>query len=390
MDQNFLLYLILLLIVAKSLEKIFGYIHLNPVISHVVAGLILGPYVLGFVQPLSSLEALSYLGLMLLMFYTGLTTSFNELKKVSLWVILIGFSGVLITLTLCYLTLNFMKFDAVKSIILSIILSNTATEVAAATVSSSSNELLKSIVIGASVVDDIVAVIILSIVSSSYIGIGDVYSTIYVATISIAFLLSIITLSKFLVDKPELFYQKLALNRTSFASISILLASILAFISKIIGLNELIGLYLAGLLISRGRESHDPLLITNTALAEFIDQLKIFIESLALPLFFTYIGLIAIPININPTLYTTLLIVAIVGKIIGCGIPSYIFTKNKFSSIAIGIAVVGRGALETVLLKILLDLDIISIVDYTTILFIALTTTILTPLIFSLVIKPKQ
>jgi hypothetical protein len=51
---------------------------------------------------------------------------------------------------------------------------------------------------------------------------------------------------------------------------------------------------------------------------------------------------------------------------------------------------VGRGALETVLLKILLDLDIISIVDYTTILFIALTTTILTPLIFSLVIKPKQ
>jgi hypothetical protein len=50
---------------------------------------------------------------------------------------------------------------------------------------------------------------------------------------------------------------------------------------------------------------------------------------------------------------------------------------------------VGRGALETALLKILLDLNMINTIEYTTILFTALTTTILTPLIFSLAIEHK-
>jgi Kef-type K+ transport system membrane component KefB len=56
---------------------------------------------------------------------------------------------------------------------------------------------------------------------------------------------------------------------------------------------------------------------------------------------------------------------------------------------AIGLAMVGRGALETALLKILLDLNMINTIEYTTILFTALTTTILTPLIFSLAIEHK-
>lgn len=389
MEQSFLLYMVLLLFVAKLLEKIFGYIRINPVVAYIIAGLVLGPAGLGIVNPLKSLEALSYLGLMLLIFYTGLTTSFNELKNASLRILVIGTSGILTTITICFLVLNSMGFDFVKSVIISVILSNTATEVAATTISRIHSDFVRSVVIGASIVDDIIAVILLSTVSSSYIGVGDSYSVLYVVLLSIVFLVSVIILSNFLVNKPGLFYQKLALNRASFASISILLASLFAFISKVAGLNELIGIYLAGLLINRGRESHDPLLITSTALAEFVDQLKIFLESFALPLFFTYVGLIATPTNIDFPLYLNLLTIAILGKVIGCGVPSYIFTRNKYNSIAIGLAMVGRGALETALLKILLDLNMINTIEYTTILFTALTTTILTPLIFSLAIEHK-
>ncbi|MCC6017365.1 MAG: cation:proton antiporter, partial [Desulfurococcaceae archaeon] len=125
MEQSFLLYMVLLLFVAKLLEKIFGYIRINPVVAYIIAGLVLGPAGLGIVNPLKSLEALSYLGLMLLIFYTGLTTSFNELKNASLRILVIGTSGILTTITICFLVLNSMGFDFVKSVIISVILSNT-------------------------------------------------------------------------------------------------------------------------------------------------------------------------------------------------------------------------------------------------------------------------
>lgn len=389
MGEKLLLHLVLLLATAKIFEKIFGYIRVNPVVAHVIAGLIIGPYVLNFVSPSEPLGGISYLGLMLLVFYTGLTTSFREVKKVSLWVILVGFSGVVITFTLCFSILILMSFDFVKSLILSILLSNTATEVVAVTVSRTANNLIKSVAVGASVVDDILVIITLGVITSSLLDSGDNYRIVGIVTLSTTLFIGILTLSSFLVSRPELFYRRLATNRVAFASTSIILTSVLALVTRFIGLNELIGIYLAGLIISRGRECRDPLLLTNIALAEFIDQLKIFIESLALPLFFTYVGLLITPASMNTMLYLTLLAIALAGKIIGCGVPVYAITKNKFNAIAIGLAMTGRGALETALLKLLLDIGMINMIEYTTILFIALTTTILTPAIYSLTIEQK-
>lgn len=379
-----MLHIVLLLALAKILEKLFSYGRISPLVAHVVTGVILGPHVLGVVNTSEALESVSYFGLLLLMLYGGITTNFGEVRRVSLWIVLVGISGIATTITLTFVILRFFGFNIIKALLISVPLSNTATEVVTAVVSRGANNLVRTMVIGASVVDDILAVFILGVITSTFAG-GGAFHVVYSAMISIAFFLIVITLSGFLIKYPHLFYQRIAMNRVTFASTTITIACLLALITRLIGLNELIGIYLAGLIVSRGREHSDPLLITNTAIAEFIDQLKIFLESLALPLFFTYVGLLVVPQYIDLLLYICLLPTIIVGKVLGCGLSSYVAINDKHSALSIGIAMIGRGALETALLKLLLDTNVINMNEYSTILLISISTTILTPLLYNLI-----
>ncbi len=380
MDQHFIVYIVLLLVFAKLLEKPAEKARLSPIVAHIAAGVILGPHILRWVKPVPELEATSYLGLLLLMFYTGMTTNFSELRRLSKWIVAVGVSGVVSTFAMTFGTLLAIGYPTTKAFIIAILLSNTATETVAAVVAGCRSDLVRSIAVGASVVDDIIAVIVLGVVTSSFLGESTV-SVFYSFTVSVAVLISVIALSEFLVKNPRILYHRIASNQVVFASASMIAMSGLALLVRFVGLNELIGAYLAGLIIGRGRESHDPLLITETAIVDFLDQLRIFLESLALPLFFTYVGLLLAPADTKPMLFAVLLATATLGKVVGCGTITYLAIRNSSVALSVGSAMVGRGVLETALLKILLDAGLINVTDYTTILLVAITTIILTPLL---------
>lgn len=384
MNQDFLLHLVLLLIVAKTIEKVFSYRSINPLVAHVVAGIVLSSYTFGIISPSEALRAVSYLGLLLLMLYTGVTTNFSEVKRVSPWIVAISVSGVATTIVLSFMALVALGYNPVKALLISILMSNTATEVAAAIVSKEVDSVVRSIVVGASVVDDILAVMVLGVITSVFIGTNG-YNIAYSIVASIVFLSLTLMLSNMLVKHPRVFYQRIATDRVTFASTTIITACLFALIARLIGLNELIGVYLAGLIISRGRECPDPLLLTNTAIVGFIDQLKIFLESLALPLFFTYVGLTAVPQQINLPLYACLLTIAMISKVVGCGLPSYIAVRDRRSALSIGIAMTGRGALETALLKLLHDIEMIGLDEYTSLLLTSISTTILAPILYNII-----
>jgi len=82
--------IVLLLMIAKLLELPLRKQHLHPIAGHVIAGLVLGPYVLGWIKPTSELLGIAYLGLLLLMFYTGITTDFRELRRRNVEVMVMG------------------------------------------------------------------------------------------------------------------------------------------------------------------------------------------------------------------------------------------------------------------------------------------------------------
>ncbi len=376
--------LVLLLVLAKLFEFPFRKAYLSPIPAHIFAGIILGPYVLSIVYPSRDLNAIAYLGLLLLMFYTGLTTDFRELKRYGRIIIVMGGMGVLVTFSLIYLVMLGFGFSMLASLFIAAALSNTATETIAAMVARKGDVRTKSLLIGASFVDDVVAVYVIGLISGLTFEHGSYYDLLYTGVKTALFLLAVFIASELLVRKYSVIYKSMSTDYFWFASISILLALILSVLARFTGLSELIGSYLAGIIISRGREFHDPFLRTRIALSEFISDFAVVLDVLFIPLFFTLIGVFYKPGAVSLPLYITVLAMAITGKFLGTAPIAYLGTRDKKTSIAVGLAMSGRGSLETALLKIGIDTGIINDVLFNTALTVSLTTTILAPILYEL------
>ncbi|ADI31694.1 cation:proton antiporter [Staphylothermus hellenicus] len=389
MDVEYLIFeIVMMLMLAKILEIPFRKHHLHPLAGHVITGIVLGPYLLGLVRPSSEMLGIAYFGLLLLMFYTGLTTDYRELKRRGKIVLLMGGMGVLVTFTLIYLVMYFLGYAGLPGIFIAASLSNTATETMAAIVAKKGDAISRSLLVGASFVDDVMAVFIIGILAGLAVENSLSMNTLIIlAGKALFFLLSVFLISSLLVNKYPKIYKVISQDYFWFATFSILLALSLAVAAKLFGLSELIGAYLAGILISRGREFHDPMLRTRIAISEFISDFTVVLDALFIPLFFAYIGLSYSPGKVSFYLYLVLLSLAILGKFIGTAPISYISLKDKRRSIAVGLAMSGRGALETALLKLGLDYKIISPILFNTAITVSITTTVLAPILYSIVYR---
>jgi len=391
--QTTLFYIALILLLGKIAGLPFRKLSLNPIAAYILIGFLLGSGVFGVISikpSILELSGLTYLCLILIMLYTGLTTEFEDLLKYLKPIIAIATLGVLTTLSLIYFSLTLMGFNTIVALFVSISLSNTATETVAAFISRKGDSLTRSLAIGASFVDDVIAVYLITLLTS--IGFHEIMLMEFVvfSLKTLTFLSIFFYITSLLSNRYTGFYQYLASNYSSFTTIAILLSLLLAVLARLIGLSELIGAYLAGILISRGREHHDPMLRTRVALFNFISDFAIILDALFIPLFFTIVGL-SYSINmVDPYLYTLLLTLAIIGKVAGAAIPSYIYLKDTWRSIAIGIAMTSRGSLEIVLIKLGLDNGLIDNVMFNTILSVSLTTSILAPVLYSLIMGKAQ
>ncbi len=388
-EETFILGLVSLLVLAKILEIPFRKYKLHPVVAHVIAGIILGPYVLGIVYPSTELMGIASFGLLLLMFYTGLTTDFRELRRHGSAVVLMGAMGVTTTFLLVLVTSLSLGVSLLVAIFLAAVLSNTATETVAAIVAHRSDVKSKSLLVGASFVDDVMAVFIIGIIAGLNHGVIDLESLVILSIKTTVFLAVTFYISGLLSRRFMGFYKTISHDYLWFATSCIILALGLAFLARMAGLSELIGAYLAGILIGRGREFHDPFLRTRIAISEFISDFTIVLDVIFIPLFFTYIGVVYVPRAVDPLLYATLLAIAIFGKFIGAMPIAYKILRDKRKSIAVGLAMSGRGALETALLNLGLSIGVINQTYYSTAITVAITTTILAPILY-MIAYPKE
>ncbi len=388
-EETFILGLVSLLVLAKILEIPFRKYKLHPVVAHVIAGIILGPYVLGIVYPSPELMGIASFGLLLLMFYTGLTTDFRELRRHGSAVVLMGAMGVTTTFLLVLVTSISLGVSLLAAIFLAAVLSNTATETVAAIVAHRSDVKSKSLLVGASFVDDIMAVFIIGIIAGLNHGVIDLESLVILSIKTTVFLAVTFYISGLLSRRFMGFYKTISHDYLWFATSCIMLALGLAFLARMAGLSELIGAYLAGILIGRGREFHDPFLRTRIAISEFISDFTIVLDVIFIPLFFTYIGVAYVPRAVDPLLYAALLAMAIFGKFIGAMPIAYKILRDKRKSIAVGLAMSGRGALETALLNLGLSIGVINQTYYSTAITVAITTTILAPILY-MIAYPKE
>ncbi|MDQ3883161.1 MAG: cation:proton antiporter [Thermoproteota archaeon] len=379
--------IIIILVAARLLGEIFQRMGQPSLVGELSAGLIIGPSVLGLVHPSSDLHVLSNLAVFFLMFLAGLQMDPREIRRS-------GGSAMVISIIAFFLPLLSGTFASllfgltmIQSIFMGLLLSITAVPVSAIVLMQFGilNSRLGSTVITAAVVNDIMSLIVLSIILQIAAGNGMIQinvGDIFFSGINIALFLGGIFLVDILLRKigagvfrkVEPYIKRL---QTKEASFGVLLITVIAIslIAQNIGLHFIIGTFFSGLVIYKGR-------IGPQNFNKVYGTISAITFGFFAPIFFALIGVefnIQSLVNAIP-LFTALLAIAIVTKIVAGYIGAKIVGFSREVSLAIGFLMNGRGMVELVIASIGFAAGVIDMTLFSIAVAIGLITSILAPI----------
>ena len=395
----------LLIVTAKIFALIFKRIKLPEVIGEILAGVIFGPFAIGGLivlagEPLFSgpvnenfvLETFFEIGGMILLFSAGLEFTFKQFRKAGLPSFVIGTAGVVIPFILGYYGSIFVGFSSTESLLIGAAL--TATSIAITIRTLEELDQLKNkesqIMVYAAVVDDVLGLtllgVVLAIASTGIIPeIASVLSTtVFTLSLWIALLLgSVYFLPKFidfvtnltgelkLTDDSEKHPQ----SPSTLETLAIFIILVWGAIAYYMGLSPIVGTFAAGMAVAGSRYKH---------------QIEIFnnhIRIIFAPLFFAYVGAqinLAEIIGIDLFAFGLILALAMVGKLLGCGIPGYIFLRNRIQAQRIGIGMASRGEVGIVIAGIGYASGLIDSSSYAVLMAVIMVTTVVSPILLRL------
>ncbi|WP_411824165.1 cation:proton antiporter [Leptospira sp. 'Mane'] len=386
--------LFLQIIIVASFARFVGYIFsrkLNQpsVIGEIVAGILLGPSLLGLFFPetmgllfpkasLPTLGTFSQVGLVLFMFIIGMELDVKVLKNKAHTAVIISHASIIfpffLGMILAYYfyqdyapdNISFLSF----SLFIGIAMSITAFPVLARILQERNltRTPLGALVLTCAAADDITAWILLAIIVTISKA-GSLNTALFTIGLSFAYLLTMLFLvAPFLKRLGSIYISRENLTKTA-VSIILLILFISAFATEVIGIHALFGAFLAGVIMPT--EGNLKKLI-----AEKIEDLAVV---LFLPIFFAVTGLrTQIGLLNDPKLWVVfglVILVAVVGKFVGSAVAARIAGSSWEDSLSVGALMNTRGLMELVVLNIGYDLGILSPEIFAVFVLMALFTT---------------
>ncbi|MBN1785757.1 MAG: cation:proton antiporter [Candidatus Methanofastidiosa archaeon] len=378
--------IVLLLFVAKVLGELFSRMSISSIVAEVLTGICLGPFILNIVAPTEAFNVLAELGLLMMMLYVGLTSKYTDLSRSKFSSSVIGSLGVIASFGLGFAFCYAFGFGLLESVFLGILLSNTSIEVVSGMIINEDTQDMGPVLVASALADDFIAIYLIGVLSAiANTGALDM-ATFGLITIKIVvFLFAVLYISDKILVKDIFKLVSMRFFRSDYQMLSVMfiLTFSLALLANALGLHEIIGAYLAGLVIGRVREFKDPMLNVQVTLNENIEHLGVTLKSIFMPFFFISIGLSFNPVSGISVLFIVIISVAAFGgKMLGCGLGAYLSGFNKGKAILIGVGMCGRGSLELALVNYGYNSGVIGEDVFTTIIIVSLMTIILTPLLF--------
>jgi len=388
----FILQLIVIIITSQLFVALFKKIGQTAVIGEIIAGIVLGPSLIGnffpevgaFLFPKASLgniQMLSQIGLILFMFIVGMELNLEALKKKAKAAIIISHASILLPYLLgVILALFLYKFYAPGNIpfyafalFIGIAMSITAFPVLARIIKERNmvQTRLGTIALTCAAADDITAWCLLAFVIA-IVKAGSLNAAFFTIVLTIVFIAIMLYLVKPYLKK--VIEQKNTDGKITRASVAFVFVVLLlsAFVSELIGIHALFGAFLAGVIMPQSFNFRDQV----TKKTEDVATI------LLLPLFFVFTGLrteIGLLGNINSWLICLLITaLAVIGKFGGSAVAAKITGENTYNSLAIGTLMNTRGLVELVVLNIGYDLGILTPQLFTMFVLMALITTFMT------------
>ena len=360
------------------------------VVGEIIAGLVIGPCLLNVVKPTEFISMMAEIGVILIMFSAGLETNLQELKKSGLAAFIIACVGVLVPLvggSLLYMgmygfaavgTDHFFKAVFIGSIM-------TATSVGITV------EVLKEMghlqsrvgqtILSAAIIDDIIGIIVLTFV----LGFKDPDSNTLLVTGKIVLFLVLSVILGYIFYKLFKWYDEKHSHTRRIPIIAIGLCLVMAFVAeKYFGIADITGSYIAGIILGNTRD------------AEYIDR-KVSINGYMFfaPMFFVGIGLKTdfSGVDTSMILFSVgFVVVALLSKIIGCGLVSKCFGYRWADCLKIGVGMMTRGEVALIITNKGLGLGIIDSSYFTAVILLIIVSSIVTPVLLKLLFNkyPEQ
>jgi Kef-type K+ transport system membrane component KefB len=363
---------------AKLLGEVCERLGQPSIVGEILAGAVVGPGVLGWISPNETLKALSDLGVMFLLFSVGLEVKAAELLKVSGKAMLVAGLGVIVPFLAGWGILLIWGAPQVEAIFVGAAMVATSVGITASILSARSllHEVASRIILAAAVIDDVLALIVLAIVSGVAHGHINLWEIALIAFLATVFTVVMAVWGTTAVKRLLPIFGSRARADNAEFHIALVFLFAMALLAQHTGVAAIVGAFLAGLALS---DSADARVRSMTrGVSEFF--VPFFLAGTGLRLNF---GVFHSRSTI--VLAVVILAAAVVTKLVGCGLGA--ISLGWDSVLKVGLGMVPRGEVGMVVAQIGLSMSVISAPVYGVVVFMAVATTVLTPLLLKIAFR---
>ena len=350
------------------------------VVGEIIAGLIIGPCLLNLVQTSDAISIFAEIGVVLLMFSTGLGTNLKELMRAGPIATLIACVGVFVPLvggTLLYSA--FYGFAAVgspefyRALFIGTIMTATSVSITVATLQELGHlkSFLGTTIVSAAVIDDVIGIIVLTCVLGASSGEGTSIGGVLIQTV-LFFLVAIgvgvvIHFVMKWLDKRNPHTQRITI-------VSMAFCFAMAYIAEqYFGIADITVAYIAGIVLCAMDDA--PYVERRVDISNYV---------IFAPVFFASIGLKTDISGLTPEILLfciCFVIVALLTKIIGCGLAAKICRFNWGDSLKVGVGMMTRGEVALIVAQKGLEVGVVNPVYFTAVILLIVVSSVATPLV---------
>jgi len=383
-SYNFLVSVAIIVLTTKVLGDLTNRVNLTQVVGALLAGVIIGPSCLGLIAETDFIACSAEIGVIILMFMAGMDTDIDEIKSNVAACLCIACMGVIVPLiggAACYGLFFRPEVWNMEALLQAVFIGVVLTATSVSITVEALREMGKldtragSTILGAAVIDDIIGILVLTLVSSlkdTTVSIGMVLLKIAGYAVFLAVLALLIRCFRARIDANK---HK---RRISTYVLSALL--MIAFISEhFFGVADITGAFMLGLFLSK-----------TAVKSEVARKMSVPSYLFFSPIFFASVGLKMELDGLTGKLMlfsAVLLLVAILTKIVGCGLGARICGFSGRESLQVGIGMVSRGEVALIVAQKGYAMGLMNLQLLPPLVLMVILTTIFTPVALKKVMK---
>nr|WP_245312849.1 cation:proton antiporter [Bradyrhizobium macuxiense] len=393
----FLVQIALLIAVGRGLGELMQRIGQPSVIGELLGGLLLGPSLFGWLWPSAQaaifppsgeqkalIEGVAQFGILLLLLLTGMETDLKLVRKVGRAAMTISVAGIAVPFACGFALGEFLPQNLlphpearlIASLFLGIALSISSVKIVAVVVREMNfmRRNVGQIIVASAIIDDTIGWIIIAVIFSlASRGTLDLLSVAQALFGTLAFLAVSFTIGRRLVFRLIRWANDNLVSSAAVITVILLLMSVMAMITHLIGVHTVLGAFVAGVLVGES-----PILTR-----QIDERLRGLISSLFMPVFFGLAGLSAdLTVLKDPQLLlltAALVLIASIGKFGGAFVGGALGGLTRKESYALASGMNARGSTEVIIATIGLSMGVLSHTMFSMIVTMAILTTMAMP-----------